>query len=167
MKKLLANKALLHEIIRFIIVGGIATLVDFLVASLFQYVIFPSTDVWLLLGFINVTAAIFVSTIMGFSFGVVVNYVLSILVVFKDVENKKTSRSISGFLIFLGLGIVGFIINLSIKELANAIIKFEGHFFWFAFIFALATLIVLIYNYITRKIFLFKPVQKNIDTTNE
>ncbi len=156
MKKLLANKALLHEILRFIIVGGVATAVDFLVASLFQYVIYPSQDIWNLIGLIPVTASVFVSTIMGFSVGVIVNYLLSIFVVFQDVANKKTSRSVLGFIIFLGLGIIGFLINLGIKEVANMVVPFKENFFWFAFVFALATLIVLIYNYISRKLILFK-----------
>lgn len=161
MNKFFANKPLMYEILRFVIVGGVATVVDFLIASLFQYFIYTSSEVWSLLGFIPVTASVFVSTIMGFTFGVIVNYILSILVVFKDVENEKTSRSVLGFITFVGLGIIGFIINLAIKEGGNKIINFEGHFFWFAFVFAVATLIVLIYNYISRKLILFRPKKKN------
>jgi len=160
MKKLLANKPLLYEILRFVIVGGVATIVDFLISSLFQYVIFTTPDVWIILGFIPITASVLISTLMGFTFGVIVNYILSILVVFKDVENKKTSRSLLGFIIFVGLGAIGFIINLTIKELGNMIISFDNHFFWFVFVFGVATLIVLIYNYISRKLILFRPSKK-------
>ena len=35
MKKILTNKPLMYEIVRFVIVGGVATLVDFVIASLF------------------------------------------------------------------------------------------------------------------------------------
>lgn len=160
MKKLFQNKTLLMEIVRFAIVGGIATLVDLGVSSLFQYKIYTTQDKINLLG-IPLTKSVIVSTLMGFTFGVIVNYILSIFVVFKDVENKKTSRSIFGFLAFVGLSFIGFMINLGIKELGNFILTFEGHFFWFLVVFAFATLIVLIYNYISRKLLLFKPKKKS------
>ncbi|MGE4342093.1 MAG: GtrA family protein [Bacilli bacterium] len=163
MKKILTNKPLMYEILRFVIVGGVATLVDFVIASLFQYLIYTSSATWLILGLIPITASVFVSTIMGFTFGVIVNYVLSILVVFKDVEDKKKSRSVVGFIIFVALGTIGFLINLAIKEVGNMILAFEGNFFWFAFVFAFATLIVLIYNYISRKLILFRPSKKEED----
>lgn len=163
MKKILTNKPLMYEIVRFVIVGGVATLVDFVIASLFQYLIYTSSATWLILGLIPITASVFVSTIMGFTFGVIVNYVLSILVVFKDVEDKKKSRSVMGFIIFVALGTIGFLINLAIKEVGNMILAFEGNFFWFAFVFAFATLIVLIYNYISRKLILFRPSKKEED----
>lgn len=153
----------MYEILRFVIVGGVATLVDFVIASLFQYLIYTSSATWLILGLIPITASVFVSTIMGFTFGVIVNYVLSILVVFKDVEDKKKSRSVVGFIIFVALGTIGFLINLAIKEVGNMILAFEGNFFWFAFVFAFATLIVLIYNYISRKLILFRPSKKEED----
>lgn len=153
----------MYEIVRFVIVGGVATLVDFVIASLFQYLIYTSSATWLILGLIPITASVFVSTIMGFTFGVIVNYVLSILVVFKDVEDKKKSRSVVGFIIFVALGTIGFLINLAIKEVGNMILAFEGNFFWFAFVFAFATLIVLIYNYISRKLILFRPSKKEED----
>ena len=164
LKKLFANKALLHEIIRFVIVGGIAAIVDFAISSLFQYVIYPNPAIWNILWIFNVTASVFVSTMMGFTLGVIVNYILSILVVFKDVENKKTSRSVGGFLAFVGLGFIGLLINIAIKELGNRIILFESSFIWFAFVFAFVTLIVLIYNYISRKLILFRP-KKNEKTS--
>ncbi|HKL84195.1 MAG TPA: GtrA family protein [Bacilli bacterium] len=163
MKKILTNKPLMYEIVRFVIVGGVATLVDFVIASLFQYLIYTSSATWLILGLIPITASVFVSTIMGFTFGVIVNYVLSILVVFKDLEDKKKSRSVMGFIIFVALGTIGFLINLAIKEVGNMIHAFEGNFFWFAFVFAFATLIVLIYNYISRKLILFRPSKKEED----
>lgn len=156
MKKLFENKKLLMEIVRFIIVGGIATLVDLGVSSLFQYVIYTASDKIFLLG-IPFTKSVIVSTLMGFVFGVIVNYILSILVVFLDVANKKTSRSMLGFIAFVGLSFIGFLINLGIKELGNLIIPFSSNYFWFLVVFGFATLIVLIYNYLSRKFLLFKP----------
>lgn len=160
-KKILANKALLHEILRFLIVGVAATLVDFAVSSLFQYLIYPNPQIWNVLWVFDIKASVLVSTIMGFTFGVIVNYILSIVVVFKDVENKKTSQSMSGFLIFVGLGLIGFLINLGIKSLGDMILDFDQNFLWFMFVFAFATLIVLIYNYFSRKFILFRPKENN------
>ena len=162
----LTKRPLFWEILRFLIVGGIATLADFGVSSLFLYVIYTDNTQLSLLG-IHFTKAVLVSTIMGFLTGVIVNYILSIVVVFKNVENKKRSRSVLGFFVFVLLGFIGMVINLLIKEGGNAIIPFEGHFAWFLFVFVVATLIVLVYNYLTRKFILFRAPKKKDNRLEE
>ena len=59
------------------------------------------------------------------------------------------------------------VINLLLKEAGNLIIPFEGHVFWFMVVFAFATIVVLIYNYITRKLILFRAPKENKDTLKE
>ena len=143
---------------RFLIVGVICTLLDFGVSSLVQYVFYKSDATFQIFN-ITFTKNIFVAAISGFSLGVIANYILSILLVFKDVEQPKKSQSVKGFIFFVLLSTIGFLINYSIKELGNLIIPFEGHYFWFMVVFGVATLVVLVYNYITRKVFLFKPAK--------
>lgn len=155
-KKFLQNKQNQAELLRFLIVGVICTLVDLGVSSLVQYVIYTDTATKTILG-ITITLNIFFAALFGFIFGVVTNYVLSIFIVFKNVENKKTSRSVRGFVIFFILSAIGFLINYAIKEVGNMIIPMENNYLWFIFVFGVATFVVLIYNYISRKLFLFKP----------
>lgn len=160
LKKFFQNKQNQAEILRFIIVGVICTLVDFGVSSLVQYVIYPYAEK-VMLGPFTITPNIFVAALCGFIFGVITNYILSIIIVFKNVENKKTSRSTKGFIIFFLLSAGGFLINYIIKELGNLIIPMDKNFIWFVFVFCVATLIVLIYNYVTRKLILFKPKKED------
>lgn len=159
LKKFLANRENQYEILRFIIVGVICTLVDFGVSALVQYVIYPTPEKYVFLG-MTITLNIFLAALFGFIFGVITNYILSIVIVFKNVENKKTSRSVGGFMLFVLLSTIGFFINYAIKELGNMIINMETNFLWFVFVFGIATFIVLIYNYISRKLILFRPKKK-------
>lgn len=150
----LKHRELVWEIIRFLIVGGLATLADYITYNLVFYLIIPQGFTWWLLD------KIFLAKTAGFTIGVIVNYVLSILVVFKNVAEPTKSRSFGGFAIFVFMGIIGLLISIGITNLGNVIYPLEANFWWNSFVFAFATGIVLIYNYITRKIFLFKPNQK-------
>lgn len=166
-KKFITNKKNQKEILRFVIVGVICTLIDFAVSSLVQYVIYKSDETFQLLN-ITFTKNILVAAISGFTLSVIANYLLSIFLVFKDVEQPKKSQSAKGFILFVVLSTIGFLINYGIKELGNLIIPFDGHFFWFMVVFGVATLVVLIYNYITRKLILFKPPKsENIEEIDE
>ncbi|OQA78060.1 MAG: GtrA-like protein [Tenericutes bacterium ADurb.Bin239] len=156
LKAFLKDKKNQAEILRFIIVGVICTLVDLGVSSLIQYIIYPIAEA-VKIGPITITPNIFLAALFGFIFGVITNYILSVIVVFKNVANKKTSRSAKGFIIFVLLSAGGFLINYVIKEVGNLIIPMEDNYIWFLFIFGVATFVVLIYNYVTRKLILFRP----------
>ena len=84
LKKFLSNKQNQAEILRFIIVGVICTLVDFGVSSLIQFVIYPVAEA-LKIGPFTITPNIFLAALFGFIFGVITNYILSVIVVFKNV----------------------------------------------------------------------------------
>lgn len=163
-KKFLQNKQNQAELLRFVIVGVICTAVDFLVSALIQYVIYKESAIVTVLG-VNITLNIFLAALLGFIFGVITNYILSIVIVFKNVENEKKSRSVKGFVLFFLLSTVGFLINYAIKELGNLIIPMDDNFLWFIVVFGVATFVVLIYNYISRKLFLFTP--KKVETIPE
>ena len=61
----------------------------------------------------------------------------------------------------------GFLINYAIKELGNLIIPMDTNYIWFVFIFGVATFVVLIYNYVTRKLILFKPKKEEMIKSDE
>ncbi|HKM10898.1 MAG: GtrA family protein [Bacilli bacterium] len=162
------KKETINEIIRFLIVGGGATAVDYLFYNLSYYLVLAgiSDQAWFD-GFIKVTPRTVYATLIGFTFGVIVNYIFSILFVFRNVANKKTARSIGGYAIFVLLGIVGLFLNIGIKGLGEIIIPLNSNFWWNSFVFAFATGIVLIYNYVSRKLILFKPKNDLNDTQVE
>ena len=142
----------LAEILRFCIVGGLATVVDFFVMGVTLYIFDPL----LYPNFFNVfygggtpsTLASCVGTGAGFLVGLAVNYALSVLFVF---DEKGSSKTFSGFVVFALLSAGGFAINVlgmyllvDLAHLNEWIIKI------------VLTLVVLVYNYATRKLIIFR-----------
>ena len=155
------KKELFWEIFRFLLVGGTATVVDYAVFYLFRQGLLPETlfdgGVW------NVISLI-IATAFGFCAGLVVNWILSVKFVFRAVKNKEEAHSKKGFAIFSVIGLIG----LGLTELGMLLLV---HIFptitlfgvtefllpweeWLAKI--IMTCIVLVFNYVGRKIFVFK-----------
>lgn len=152
LKKFESNHKRLCEILRFIIVGGIATVIDYVVMGIILYIFDPS----LYPNFFNVfygggdpsTIATVIGTGTGFAVSLVFNYLLSVIFVYEDKGNSKT---VKGVILFILLSVVGLLINMAGMWLGYDICHINE---WITKI--IMTLIVLVYNYISRKIFIFK-----------
>lgn len=149
------TKNILKEIMRFLIIGGLATLLDYFVSGCVLYLFEPSKyshfySVFLL----NKTAsnyATIISTILGFIAGLIFNYVFSIFYVY---INKGNSKSTFGFFMFAVLSFVGMCINAGGMYLGYTLL----HINYWAIRIAL-TLIVMCYNYVSKKLIIFKNNQ--------
>ena len=163
-KTLFGRYPVLGEMFRFCIVGGLATIVDFFVMGVILYLFEPS----LYPNFFNVfigeasssPVANMVGTGLGFFAGLLVNYALSIGFVFICKGNSKTAL---GFLEFSLLSAFG----LGLHELGMYLLNARcGMNEWIVKI--LTTAIVLVYNYISRKLVIFKEKrEKTKEKTNE
>ena len=125
-------KKLIIQLIKFGIVGVIATLIDLAVLMLLKE--FMHVDV-------------LVASAVAFSVSVIANYILSMLFVFKGSETGKVKE----FIVFVALSIGGLLLNQFIMWLGTEIMT--AYYLW-AKVFALV--FVPIYNFVTRKIFLEK-----------
>ena len=125
-------KKLIIQLIKFGIVGVIATLIDLAVLMVLKEIL----DV-------DVLAA----SAVAFSVSVIANYILSMLFVFKSRGNSKVKE----FLVFVILSIGGLLINQFIMWIGTEIMT--AYYLWAK---AFALVFVPIYNFITRKIFLEK-----------
>lgn len=124
-------KHLIKQILKFGVVGGLAFIIDYsLLYILTEYVHIPSL----------------ISAAISFIISVIFNYILSIKWVF-DINKKQTKKDI---LIFFILSTIGLIINEIIILIGNIV---EIHYMISKIG---ATFIVMIYNFITRKIFVEK-----------
>ena len=155
------KKELFWEIFRFLLVGGTATLVDYAVFYLFRQWLLPvgliESGAW------NVISLI-IATAFGFCAGLLVNWILSVKFVFRAVKNKEEAHSKKGFAIFTVIGVIGLgITELGVVLLVHIVPEITlfgvtGFLLpwneWLAKI--VMTCIVLVFNYVGRKIFVFK-----------
>ena len=156
------KKELFLEIFRFLIVGGIATVVDYFIFYLFRQWLLPPT---LIGGRVWDNTSLIIATGLGFCFGLLVNWILSISFVFKQVQDKEKSTSSKSFLIFTIIGIIGLgITEVGVLILVNVFptIKIFNtitflNLAWKEWVAkCIMTLIVLVWNYLGRKLIIFK-----------
>lgn len=122
------------QFIRYIFVGGIATVVDWSIL----YILTSICEIHYL-----------VSAIIAFVAGLIINFILAKLLVFKANEVRVNS-----YIEFISYAIIG-IIGLGITELIlYSLTNFIGLYYMISK--AIATIIVLFWNYIARKIILYK-----------
>ena len=155
------KKEVFWEIVRFLLVGGIATVADYVTFYLFRRWILPAT--LLSDAFWNVCSLI-IATAFGFCVGLLVNWVLSVWFVFRSTKENIAVSDKKPFAIFTVIGLIG----LGITELGMAllvsivpeIVLFGVSGFllpwdeWLAKV--VMTCIVLVFNYVCRKAFIFK-----------
>ena len=156
------KKQLFWEIFRFLLVGGAATVADYFVFWLFDGLLFSalplSGKAWELLFLIVATAA-------GFCVGLIVNWILSVKFVFRAVRNQEEVESKKSFFVFTVIGLIG----LGLTEIGVVLLVMlfpEITLFgttallgtewkkWLAKV--IMTCIVLVFNYVGRKLLVFK-----------
>ncbi len=133
-------KNLFSQLIKFGLVGGIAFLIDYgIMVFLTEVFKIPSL----------------ISAAISFTVSVIFNYISSVKWVF-DVDKEKNSKT-KELVVFILLSIVG----LGINELIMWIMDKEfGIYYMISKI--VATIVVMCYNFITRKLFLEKKVGRSI-----
>ena len=126
-------KKLISQLVKFGFVGGIAFLIDYG----FLYIFTEYFHLYY-----------FVSSILSFSISVIFNYVASVIWVF-DVDKEKSK--VRNFIIFIFLSVVGLAINQLIMWFGVEVLSY-----YYMLVKLVATFIVMVFNFVTRKIFLEK-----------
>ena len=140
------NKNNIMEFLRYALIGGVSALVDMGVNYLCLYYVFHATK--------DDKGPVALSVTIGFIAGLVVNYVLSNIFVFRSQEQKEKGKTLSAFLIYAGVGVVGYFMTVGLTLLGTRFIGKEG--IWYLLMTAVVKGIVLIWNYLGRKIFVYK-----------
>ena len=138
-----SNK-LIYEFLRYVVVGGIAFLVDiFTLYICYNYLL--SWMRW----------SLYISTAIGFMAGIVTNYILSIRYVFTSAKGTGIGRSDRDKMIFLIVGVMGFFLNefgmffgVEVLDVHYLIVK------------VFVAGIVLVWNYSARKVLIFRNSEK-------
>ena len=143
-------KKLLEQIIKFGLVGVLCTLIDFGITMAVSAVLRRAG--------MNLTNAALAGGLLGFTVSLVVNYFLSMKFVFTRKEGLDRRKE---FLIFLVLSLVGCGLNeliikgsLWVIELRLPALMIQSAALVTAIAKIMATGVVMIYNFVTRKLFL-------------
>lgn len=132
---------LLAQIMKFGVVGVIATVIDFGIMNLLHY---------------GLGLNILIANTSGFIISLIFNYLASMKYVFAHKEGMSRRRE---FIIFVVLSVIGLVLNDGIVLALNAGLGLEANIAKIC-----ATALVMVYNFVTRKIFLEGDETKYLDT---
>ena len=130
------QQKLLIKIIKFVIVGGIATLISGIVFFICDHFF---------------KMPVLLSNTIAFIISVIYNFWASIKWVFEVDKNKKKHTV---FIEFIVLAVLGYFLTQLLLWLMADILKWNHMLAWL-----LATIIVMVFNFITRKVLLEKPTR--------
>lgn len=139
-------KPLLVEFLRYAVVGGISFLADLGVMTLTKELIFKHEEGF---GF-----GLALCVAFGFVAGLLVNYLLSCLFVFRSEQQRTLGRGLIPFLLYTLVGVIGFGLTELGMYVGVSLIGGEG--FRYALIKCVVAGVVLVWNYVGRKIFVYR-----------
>ncbi len=125
------NEKLFIQIFKFGIVGGTAFIIDFLFLYLFKEIFHLS---------------VIIANTLSFVISLIYNYIASVKWVFEVNKNKDKRKNMITFIVF---SIIGLLLNDMIMWISTNKLSI-----YYLIAKIIATIIVMIFNFITRKIFL-------------
>ena len=139
---------LFWEIFRFGIVGLVAAVFDFLTVFAFRFGVFGSGTDW------YVTL---ISTTCGFIVGVTINYLMSTYMVYKA-SKSNLAKTAKGVIFFVVLSAIGLGIGIGLEYLLYDFffLNLGIGIFIYPVVFVVRTLVVMVYNYLSRKLLIYK-----------
>lgn len=142
------SNALFWEIFRFAIVGLVAAVFDFLTCYLVQFVLFRNSKA------VYVTI---IATACGFLIGVLINYLMSTYMVYKA-SKSGFSKTVKGIVLFVLLSALGLALGMGIQAFLYDYLFLSKNILLFSYPvdFVIRTLIVMVYNYISRKLLIYR-----------
>ena len=160
-KKFDSKHPQLSELIRFLIIGTIATLIDFAVMSLIIYIPNKAAfDYNFFKVFLDKKAAstfwVALGTGLGFTIGFIFSYIFSLLFVYKSYDKRAKSKR--GFLLFLLFSVIGLCIQTIGVSVGFGVLGINEWIVKIFFVF-----VVLVFNYTTRKKYIFNSKTKIVE----
>lgn len=139
------RKRIIFEFIRYVLVGGVSFVADTLAMALLKELLFKE----------NCTSPqMALCVAVGFAVGIVCNYALSNIFVFKSAEQREKGRSVSAFIIYFAVGLIGFGLTELGMWFGVKLVGADG--LWYILVKCFVAGVVMIWNYVGRKIFVYR-----------
>jgi len=147
------------EVMRFLVIGAIATIIDWVFMAIVMYAMEPTiyeSFVQVIIGGASnpSTLSTVIGTGVGALIGMVVSYIFSVIFVFKE---KGNSKSVMGFAMFIFLSLIGLGLHMWGMFIGYNLLHYNE---WFVKI--VMSVVVLIYNYISKRIIIFNNKRKSV-----
>ena len=143
---------LLALLIALTVVVGMQIVGTMLISSL---IIFPALSAMQIAeSFKGVIVFSAIISVFTFAVGLLVNFILSNVFVFKEKEQREKGRTVSAFLIYALVGVIGFVLT-ELLTICGTLIIGEGGI-WYLLLTCFVKGAVLIWNYVGRKIFVYR-----------
>ncbi len=139
------QKQILGEFLRYAVVGGISFVADAGTLALTKELFFKT-------GCSPLQMAL--CTAAGFVVGLLCNYLLSSLFVFRSAEQQQQGRRFGAFLVYVLVGLIGLGLTELGMYIGVGIVGSEG--LWYLAVKCLVAGVVLVWNYVGRKILVYK-----------
>ena len=136
--------SLVKEFARYLVVGGTAFIID--------YGLFWITSAYV---FGTEGLGVYFATAVGFIAGLVYNYILSLVFVFKSAKEQNKGKTFGAFLIFAVIGVIGLALSEAGMYLVYDLLHVNEYIARL-----LVAGVVTIFNYGARKILIFKDDNK-------
>ena len=140
------NKKLILEFLRYALVGGISAVIDMGMNFAMLFYVLGGTK--------DDKGLVALSVAAGFAVGLLVNFILSNVFVFKEKEQREKGKTLSAFLIYALVGVVGFALT-ELLTIGGTLLIGDGGV-WYLILTCFVKGAVLIWNYVGRKIFVYR-----------
>lgn len=138
------KKQILLEFLRYAVVGGVSFVVDAGLMTLCKELFFKQDPT---------AGQMALCVAVGFVAGLLTNYLLSSLFVFRSEEQRDRSRDPKAFFIYAAVGLIGFGLTELGMWIGTGLVGLDG--FWYVLVKCFVAGVVLIWNYVGRKIFVY------------
>lgn len=137
-------KSLIVEMSRFVIVGGLSFVIDFGLLFVFQEVVFNS-----------VYCGVLYSQALSFSISLLIHYFLATFWVFRGHSVRSAAAHARASSLFVVTNVVGLGLNELALFLGSTLFGFH-----YLFVKLVAAALVMIWNYLCQKLFIYSPLPK-------
>ena len=135
------HKKLAAEFLRYAVVGGTAFLVDYGTYFLMRTYVFNGLG----------DTGIYIATAIGFTLGLVYNYILSLIFVFRSAREQNKGKTVGAFILFAVIGIIGLGLSEGGMYVVYGLLRVPD-----LIARVLVAGVVLIWNYAARKLLIFR-----------